>query len=358
MAPKKYDPLIPPWTAMRFAVAGVCLAFLKIWFAGGVNHWAPDMSGKTVLVTGANTGIGLPTADEMVRLGATVVMAGRDARRIGDAVASVNAKGYKGMAVAGLVDLSSLASVSAFAKRLLGELTRLDALILNAGVMIPPPTNTSDGLELQWGTNHVGHHLLTTTLLPLVKSTASSRVIVVSSLAAMTGSVEATLADPAWARRPYSAVQAYADSKMANVLFASELQRRLGGGSGPESPLAFSLHPGSIDTELARHVSAMPYLKPLFYPLVYLFLKTPTAGAQTQLYLSLAPEARVRPFAGRYFSDCACIDEPGSLSLLEKAWHITPFLITNPRLRDAELAGRLWRETEGLIAAKTGKASS
>jgi retinol dehydrogenase-12 len=180
--------------------------------------------------------------------------------------------------------------------------SRLDVLINNAGVMIPPFTLTKDGFELQIGTNHFGHFLLVELLTPLLTATAKrtgdARIVAVSSRAHSRGTID--FDDINWSTRPYSHFGAYAQSKLANVVHAAELSRRLAG----TGVTAYSLHPGVVTTELTRHVPAGDVLIPLAAPITAIFFKDAWEGAQTQLLLALAPKEVVAGDSGRYFSDC------------------------------------------------------
>jgi NAD(P)-dependent dehydrogenase (short-subunit alcohol dehydrogenase family) len=194
----------------------------------------PDQSGRTFVVTGANSGVGLAAARELARAGARVVLAVRDAAR-GERAASTIA----GETEVRTLDLADLASVRAFAEAWEGD---LDVLINNAGVMAVPPRRTPDGFELQIGTNHLGHFALTNLLLPHVRD----RVVTLSSGAHRIGGLD--VADLNWQRRRYQRWRAYGQSKLANLLFVLELQRRLS-EAGSELR-AVAAHPGYAATNL------------------------------------------------------------------------------------------------------------
>jgi NAD(P)-dependent dehydrogenase (short-subunit alcohol dehydrogenase family) len=315
--------------ALLFAVSA---PMLKKYFAGGVNPFSPDLEGKVFIVTGANTGIGYETARELVRLRATVIFAGRDLGRISGAVSKVAAL-YPSHSSTHVVpmalDLGSLASVRSFASSFLQKFSRLDGLINNAGVMVPPRTNTTDGFELQMGTNHFGHFLLTHLLLDVLKSTAATtgdaRVITVSSRAHERGHID--FDDINWNKRSYSRFDSYAQSKLANVVFASELARRTQG----TQITSISLHPGVIRTELARYIPfADTLMNTLFFPFVYVFMKDPWEGAQTQLYAALAPVEAVKTLNGKYLVDCVQAS-------------------MNPEGSDPAIGTRLWELSEEAV---------
>jgi NAD(P)-dependent dehydrogenase (short-subunit alcohol dehydrogenase family) len=197
----------------------------------------PSQSGRTVVVTGANSGLGLATARELARAGAHVVLAVRDVSRGEQAAA-----GLDGDVEVRRLDLADLGSVRDFAGSWSGD---LDVLVNNAGIMMVPEGRTADGFELQFGTNHLGHFALTNLLLPQI----TDRVVTVSSGLHRSGQIE--LDDLNWRSRPYSATGAYGQSKLANLLFTLELQRRLtAAGSGVR---ALAAHPGYAATNLQGH---------------------------------------------------------------------------------------------------------
>jgi NAD(P)-dependent dehydrogenase (short-subunit alcohol dehydrogenase family) len=194
----------------------------------------PAQDGRTVVVTGANSGLGLVTARELAKAGARVVLAVRDVAR-GERAAA----GLSGEVSVRHLDLANLDSVRAFAGDWTGD---LDVLINNAGIMMVPAGQTADGFELQFGTNHLGHFALTNLLLPHV----TDRVVTVSSGMHRAGHID--LDDLNWERKPYNATRAYGQSKLANLLFTLELQRRLRTAGSPVR--ALSAHPGYSATNL------------------------------------------------------------------------------------------------------------
>ena len=197
----------------------------------------PSFAGRTAIVTGANSGLGAVTARELARVGAKVILAVRNPGR-----GAAAAQEMTGDVEVRQLDLQNLASVREFASRVDSE---IDVLVNNAGIMAVPHAVTSDGFESQIGTNHLGHFALTNLLLPKV----TDRVVTVSSLMHYMGYV--SLRDLNWTARPYSAWIAYGQSKLANLLFTSELQRRL---EAARSPLrAVAAHPGYSHTNLQGH---------------------------------------------------------------------------------------------------------
>uniref|UniRef100_A0A3B5A1H2 Retinol dehydrogenase 12-like n=1 Tax=Stegastes partitus TaxID=144197 RepID=A0A3B5A1H2_9TELE len=308
------------------AVTCPSMAVLRKWIGGGVCRCSVRLDGKTVLITGANTGIGKETSRDMAQRGARVVMACRDLTRAERAAEEVRRSTGNGNVVIRHLDLASVYSVKQFAKDFLDSEDRLDILINNAGVMMCPKWLTEDGFETQLAVNHLGHFLLTNLLVPKLKSSAPSRVINVSSIAHQGGRID--FDDLFFSRRTYSSLESYRQSKLANVLFSRELACRLK-GSGVSS---FSLHPGVIRTELGRHVEGwFPLLGMLLRLPSLLLMKTPWQGCQTTVYCAVTPGLEER--SGRYFSDCA-----------EKE--------TAPEGRDDVAARRLWEESARLVGLK------
>lgn len=205
-----------------------------------------DLTGRQVLITGANSGIGFETAQLLADRGATVTLGCRDAKRGHDALERVRAAVPDAQIQLLELDLADLASVTAAAERWRADHDRLDVLINNAGVMAPPLRRTSDGFELQFGVNHLGHFALTGRLLDALLAADQPRVVTVSSLAHQMG--EIAFDDLNWTHRRYRAFKAYAQSKLANLLFTFELQRRsVAAGVALD---ALAAHPGYAATEL------------------------------------------------------------------------------------------------------------
>ncbi|MEY9963803.1 NAD(P)-dependent dehydrogenase (short-subunit alcohol dehydrogenase family) [Streptacidiphilus sp. MAP12-16] len=208
----------------------------------------PDQTGRVALVTGANTGLGLETAAVLAGRGATVVLACRDPEK-----AKAAAERIGGRTELLALDLASLASVREAAEEVRQRFERLDLLINNAGVMIPPHQRTADGFELQLGTNHLGHFALTGLLLDRLRDVPGSRVVVVASMAHRQARNGINFDDLQWERR-YSRMGAYAQSKLANLMFMYELQRRL--AAAEAETVALAAHPGFSTTDLTRYVPA------------------------------------------------------------------------------------------------------
>lgn len=207
-----------------------------------------DLSGKTVLVTGGYSGLGRETARAMAMRGAHVILSGRDAGKLSDAARELGEQ--TGAAFATLTcDLSSLDSVRAAGKEAAERFDKLDLLINNAGVMACPKGETADGFELQFGTNHLGHFLLSNLLVGLLEKGTDARIVALSSRAHFQSPVH--LDDPNYENREYEKWESYGQSKTANALFALEADKRLKG----RGIRAFSVHPGGITTNLGRHLS-------------------------------------------------------------------------------------------------------
>jgi len=291
--------------ALAGAVIGgliACILFIalllflfRMWMQGPKCNSKVSLEGKVVVITGANTGIGKICALDMAKRGGKIILLCRSQER-GEAAAEEIRKETKAEVIFHKCDLASLASVRECAEQLNNSLPKIDILLNNAGVMMCPLTRTEDGFEMQIGTNHLGHFLLTNLLMPLLKRAApDARIVNVSSLAHERGRMN--FDDINYEKRSYSPAGAYGQSKLANVLFTRELARK-GEGSGVN---AYALHPGVIATELGRHLNANPVLKcmsMMFMPLV----KTPEAGAQTSLYCCL--EQSISDENGKYYSDC------------------------------------------------------
>jgi NAD(P)-dependent dehydrogenase (short-subunit alcohol dehydrogenase family) len=248
----------------------------------------PDQTGKTILVTGANTGIGFDTARVLAEHGARVLLGCRSEDKAREAMAIISRTAPTAELKWIALDLTSLASVASAAEEVLRE-DQLHALINNAGVMIPPKTLTDDGFELQFGVNHLAHFALTAGLLPKLIATPAARVVNVSSLAHREGHIDY---DDPQANGHYNKMNRYRMSKFANILFTYELQRRLA-ASGSDT-ISVACHPGISATELIRHIPR--FLQILFGPLMGL-MNSSTEGAIPTLMAATAADVR----GGDYF---------------------------------------------------------
>ncbi|KAM5244927.1 retinol dehydrogenase 11 [Hipposideros larvatus] len=259
--------------------------------SSGVCTSTIQLPGKVAVVTGANTGIGKETARELAQRGARVYIACRDVQK-GELVArEIQTMTGNQQVLVRKLDLADTNSIRAFAKDFLAEEKHLHILINNAGVMMCPYSKTADGFEMHIGVNHLGHFLLTHLLLEKLKESAPSRVVNVSSLAHHLGRINFHNLQ---GQKFYSAGLAYCHSKLANILFTQELARRLK-GSGVTT---YSVHPGTVKSELVRHSCFMRWMWRLFS----FFIKTPQQGAQTSLYCALTEG--LESLSGNHFSDC------------------------------------------------------
>ena len=259
-----------------------------------------DLSGRHAIVTGANTGIGLETTRVLALRGSSVTMACRDLEKAQEARRRVVSESGGRIAPDSLrplhLDLASLGSVRAFAREMLATLQPIHLLINNAGVMLPDRRETRDGFEAHLGINHLGHFLLTQLLLNRVCASAPARIVNVSSDAMHFASLTPKFLDLNWENRRFSGWRSYGDSKLMNLLFTNELNRRLA-GSGV---VAFALHPGMVTTELARDQHW--WMKLVGIGLLP-FMKNVERGAATTVYVATAPDL---PEQGEsYFADCA-----------------------------------------------------
>ncbi len=211
----------------------------------------PDQTGKTVLVTGANSGIGFETALAFYETGAHVVVASRDAAKVEEAIKKMKAVGGSGTLEGEILDLASLNAVNVFADAFTGKHHHLHILVNNAGVMTPPASRTEDGFERQFGVNFLGHFALTGYLYPLLKQTPGARVVTLSSGAHKL--VDAIDFENLRFEKSYDANRAYAVSKLADLQFALELQRWFEKTGDPV--LSTAAHPGVTQTDLSRHMS-------------------------------------------------------------------------------------------------------
>lgn len=209
----------------------------------------PEQKDKTIIITGATSGLGKEATRVLAMKNATVIMAVRNTPKA-KIVASEIRKEYANVKIdIRSLDLSCLDSISSFAKGVLEDYKNLDILINNAGIMMCPYSKTKNGFETQMGTNHLGPFALTGLLMPLLMSTKNARIVSTSSVAHNQGDIDFT--DINWEKRKYNTNKAYSDSKLANLYFSYELKRRLENVENP--PLVVTAHPGGTKTDLARH---------------------------------------------------------------------------------------------------------
>jgi len=277
-----------------------------------------DLKGKYVVITGANTGIGRETARVLASKGAVVYLGCRDQTRGKEAEESLRKETGNNEIHFLELDLASFASIRKAAIAYIEKKIPLHILINNAGVMATPQKKTADGFEYQIGINHFGHFLFTTLLLDLIKASAPARIVVVSSHAHK--GVKGINFDDINHDKSYSTWTVYGHSKLANILFSHELNRRLE-GTGVTSN---ALHPGVIKTELVRDTT----LGQIFTVVAGAFLKSIPQGAATTVYVATADLG-----GGKYYADCNVYE-------------------ATPAAQDMAAAKNLWEYTEKIISAK------
>jgi len=302
-----------------------------------------DLSGQTAIVTGANSGIGFVTAKQLAKQGARVVLGCRRMDEAQARVEEIRAEQPGASLQPVKLDLSDLSSVRGFAEVFVASHDRLDVLVNNAGVMNTPPKRTKDGFELQLGVNHLGHFLLTDLLLDRLKASAPSRVVIVSSCyhdIAMGRKGVIDFDDLQFERRKYDGWAAYAQSKLANVLHAKELARRLEG----TGVTAVSLHPGWVRTNLVRNSLPVWFQNTVMRAVQgWIGMIEPWEGAQTTLHCVLADD--VPEHAGAYFSQRGRYRDPACNA---GGW---PMPSPNPAAHDEVAAARLWDVSTTLTVA-------
>ena len=278
-----------------------------------------DLRGRTALVTGANAGIGRETARVLALRGARVIMACRNREKADQARKEILRDAGGAIPEEGLelrdLDLASLASVRAFAAALVDEKQPLDLLVNNAGIMIPDRLETADGFEAHFGTNHLGHFLLTNLLLDPLRAAPAPRVVNVASEAMQMSGLTRALDDLNWEKRSFSGWRAYGSSKLMNLMFTRALVRRY----AEDGISSNALHPGMIRTELARS-QRWPFL--LIGLLALPWMKEVPAGAATSVYLATAASLG----SGGYYADCAPTRAPGlaeDQGVQDRLWEIS-----------------------------------
>lgn len=228
------------------------------------NKWTSknvgDQAGRVVIVTGASSGIGFEAARVLANKNAHVIIAVRNAEKAKSAVRTIKEQNINANLSTIILDLANLKSVKEFAAEFKNKFNRLDLLINNAGVMMPPYSKTIDGFELQFGTNHLGHFALTCLLLDLLEKTENSRIVNISSAAHNYGNLD--FDDLTWEKRSYKKMKAYGDSKIANLYFTYELQNRL--SEKGSKVMVTAAHPGWTATDLQRHSGLFGFLNNFF----------------------------------------------------------------------------------------------
>ncbi|VEG45953.1 dehydrogenase of uncharacterised specificity, short-chain alcohol dehydrogenase like protein [Mycolicibacterium flavescens] len=286
----------------------------------------PDQSGRTAIVTGANSGLGYDTAAALAGAGAAVVLAVRNLDKGKEAVDRINKSSPDAVVSLQELDLSSLDSVRRAADELRAAHPRIDLLINNAGVMyLPSRETTKDGFEMQFGTNHLGHFALTGLLLDNLRSVDGSRIVTVSSVGHRI-MARIRFEDPHF-ETGYNRVQAYGQSKLANLLFTYELQRRLAADGAPT--IAAAAHPGFSDTELMRYL-------PVFVPDIVwkIFTQPADKGALPTLRAATDPGVQ----GGQYYGPDGIGEVKGHPKLVA----------SSAQSHDEDIQRRLWTMSEEL----------
>ncbi|KAJ3229665.1 hypothetical protein HDU78_008902 [Chytriomyces hyalinus] len=303
--------------------------------------FSANARGKTVLVTGSNTGLGFETARVLASVGANVIIACRSVEKGTTALNSIKAKQPDANVSLLQLDLNELAQVKSAAQTFISTHKKLDILINNAGVMACPKSSTKDGFESQFGVNHLAHFYLTTLLLPLLIASGSkespSRVVNLSSMGQfLYGPPEGIIFDDLNGDKNYNEWVRYGQAKLANVLFSNELQARY----ASQNVISVAVHPGVIaSTELTRHLGIKSTLDTVYQAFckpggLSLVLqqrnKSIPEGAATSVLAALDPAV----VGGGYYYDCKLSQGEG----------------LHPKATDAELAKKLWEESEKLVA--------
>ena len=315
----------------------------RAWTVPQLGSLVPDQSGRRILITGANSGIGYPAARELLRAGGNVVLAARDRAKGEAAIARLRSEVPNAKAELGIVDLSSLASIRDFAARELDRGLALDVLIDNAGVMAPPKRlETRDGFEMQFGTNVLGHFALTGLLMPAIEGAVanssallpqSPRIVILASIAHKRGSIHF---DDLQATQSYSPMGSYQQSKLADLMLAFELDRRLKAKGSPIQAVA--AHPGVANTNLFHRddLSSIERTARRFMGSLFdLFLNSPDEGALPTIYAAIAPGAQ----SGGYY---------GPKGFQEMRGGDVGDAIIASQARDKAAAAKLWSICEEL----------
>jgi len=301
--------------------------------AGWTAEDIPDVSGKTALVTGANSGLGFHTALQLGKHGARVLMAARDAGRGEQAVARAKAVAPEASFELVALDLADLSSIRSAAEDLASRTEQLDILVNNAGVMAIPYQQTADGFEKQLGTNHLGHFALTGQLLPLLLAAPAARVVTVSSGAHR--GAKGIKFDDLQSERSYSAIGAYSQSKLANLLFTAELDRRA--SAAGTDLVSAAAHPGLAATSLMQARPGQPTSRLLSIGAKVafkLFGQSEAAGAWPSLYAATMPDV----VGNEYFGPSGMGEQRGYPHRVGRT----------PWAADVPSAARLWEVSEGL----------
>ncbi|MBS0010228.1 MAG: SDR family NAD(P)-dependent oxidoreductase [Bacteroidales bacterium] len=290
----------------------------------------PDLSGKVIIVTGGNSGLGYESVKAFAEKGAEVILASRSASRGEEARASILKDLPEAKIEMMTLDMADLESVKAFSQEFKKKYYRLDVLMNNAGIMSTPYFRTRDGFEGQMGTNHLGHFALTAHLMDLLKKTKGARVVNVSSTAHKAGNMDFDnfLFEEG---KGYSPMKAYGRSKLSNLLFTYELQRWFD-ENGIEA-IALAAHPGFSETKLVRYIDKKVAYR-IFKPVVSLMAQSAAMGALTQIRAAVDPDAR----GGEYYGPSGFAEMKGYPVRVK----------SNGKTHDREAARKLWEVSEEL----------
>ncbi|GIH75713.1 oxidoreductase [Planobispora longispora] len=308
--------------------------------AGNARRWTadriPDQTGRTFIVTGANSGLGYSTARELARRGAHVIMAVRNEAKGQQAIKEIEASAGRPVSLElRRVDLADLDSVRTFAEALRADGAGVDVLINNAGVMMPPRSLSPQGHESQFAANHLGHFALTGLLLDVIAAGRDPRVVTVSSTMHKRGKIHY---DDLTGERSYSPVAFYSQSKFANILFGLELDRRLKAAGSPVRSLL--AHPGYSDTNLQTTGPAGRLTKSIMRLGNRLYAQHADVGALCQLYAATSPDAR----GGQYIGPDGWMENRGHPKVVRPIRAAT----------DPADARRLWELSEELTGVRYG----
>lgn len=299
---------------------------------GGGTKWGvtdiPDQTRRVAVITGSNTGIGYATARALAKRGAVVVLAVRDTAKGQAAAKRISKIAPDAVVQVQQLDLASLASIRSAATALSSAHRRIDLLINNAGVMYTPKQITDDGFELQFGVNHLGHFALTALLLPKMLPVKGSRVVTVASMAHRI--MAAIHLDDLQSERGYNRIAAYGQSKLANLMFTYELQRRL--VAKRKKTIAVAAHPGTANTELTRHLP--PFLRPADRLITPLVVQSAAMGALP----TLRAATDLQVLGGQYYGPNGFGEQRGHPKLVE----------ASNQAHDVELQRKLWAVSEEL----------
>ncbi len=301
-----------------------------------------DLTGRHFMVTGASSGLGEESSRALSKAGATVTMLARNEEKLNAAIGRIKAEIADANIQTGIVDLADIASIRSYAEKFLVTETTIDVLINNAGIMACPYMKTVDGFEMQFGTNHIGHFLLTNLLMPAIRAGTNPRIVNLSSAGHTHSDVDLT--DPNFERTDYNAWESYGRSKSANIHFTRELVRRYG-----DELQSFAVHPGVILTELGRHltpelmnemterVKARSTSSPEAKETGGLPFKSMEAGAATQVWAATTDD--LVNDNGAYLGDCKVGVEGGNPS--ENGY--LPYIYNEQTAKD------LWDLSEKLV---------